>query len=493
MLRYLRLPAEASKECKQSPIRSVLTSSVLRINRLTIGFMTTATLHLRPGLIQSLRASSQPHVSRRASVRHSLSLGPGSFNKHIGPEISLRRRDPRSSLLPVAAAVEEDIGDISFSLEDQGGYGGSGYIISSSEGEDSDIDAFLTPFAETELPSSRERFETPNAALTLSAHRLATIQKGYRKNRTRRGVILTLGLIVFMTLFLLFVDWCSWRIVRLPLEPFFLTCPFSISAFLSACIGFLFVAIVDGLKIHQIIKRERSLSSLKTSIPTIGGLFFLPVGITTWRAVIGHNSILVTGVAAATLGFAAIGLLDDIFQFTMMHKYKLPGWLKLLLHVAVGMWFSVWLDTANLPTPYSMKFLVPLPPPYGLVHLGKCYRLLTLFCFVAMPNAVRLTDGADGLVGGVSALAFVGMSIAVLPISPGYCSENYNSSKRGCQTRLPCSPSAPTTKAIRIKSTLHCRECVRCVELLGYICWICWLSFGLSYRAPFPHLMVALI
>ncbi|KAK8939197.1 hypothetical protein KSP39_PZI010971 [Platanthera zijinensis] len=67
---------------------------------------------------------------------------------------------------------------------------------------------------------------------------------------------------------------------------------------------------------------------------------------------------------------------------------------------------------------FPWKLLVPLPPPYGLVRLGKYYPLLTLFCFVAIPNGVDLTDGADGLVGGVSALAFVGMSIAVLPICP---------------------------------------------------------------------------
>ncbi|KAL0925146.1 hypothetical protein M5K25_003456 [Dendrobium thyrsiflorum] len=384
--------------------------------------MCSASLHLlRPGLAQSLRASSQPYVSRRASASFApvLESGCSFIKRRIGAEISLQRCDLRNSFFPVVAAIDEDFGDVSFSLENDGVYGeSSGYIISSSEGEDSDIDAFLTPFAETDLPTSRERLETPNAALTLSAQRLATIQKGYRKNRTRRGVILTLGLTAFLVLFLLFVDWCSWRIVRLPLEPFYLTYPFSISAFLSACIGFLFVAIVDGLKIHQVVKRERPLNSLKTSIPTIGGLFFLPVGIATARAIIGHHNILFTAVAAVTLGFAAIGLLDDIFRFTKNYNHQLPGWLKLLLHVVVGMWFSIWLESTDLPTPYSMKLLVPLPPPYGLVHLGKCYPLLTIFCFVVMPNGVHLTDGADGLVGGVSALAFVGMSIAVLPICP---------------------------------------------------------------------------
>ena len=63
--------------------------------------------------------------------------------------------------------------------------------------------------------------------------------------------------------------------------------------------------------------------------------------------------------------------------------------------------------------------LVPLPAPLGLVCLGKCYLMLTSFCFVSMANGVNLTDGLDGLAGGTAALAFIGMSIAVLPISSG--------------------------------------------------------------------------
>ncbi|KAI3990993.1 hypothetical protein MKX01_026177 [Papaver californicum] len=54
----------------------------------------------------------------------------------------------------------------------------------------------------------------------------------------------------------------------------------------------------------------------------------------------------------------------------------------------------------------------------GLICLGKLYQVLTSFCFVSMGNGVNLTDGLDGLAGGTAALAFMGMSIAVLPISP---------------------------------------------------------------------------
>ncbi|KAK9093496.1 hypothetical protein Syun_028407 [Stephania yunnanensis] len=60
--------------------------------------------------------------------------------------------------------------------------------------------------------------------------------------------------------------------------------------------------------------------------------------------------------------------------------------------------------------------LVPLPAPLGLVSLGRFYVYLTTFCFVSMGNGVNLTDDLDGLAGGTAALAFIGMSIAVLPI-----------------------------------------------------------------------------
>lgn len=63
--------------------------------------------------------------------------------------------------------------------------------------------------------------------------------------------------------------------------------------------------------------------------------------------------------------------------------------------------------------------LVPLPAPLGLLFLGKFYLLLTSFTFVSMGNGVNLIDGLDGLAGGTAALAFIGMSIAVLPICSG--------------------------------------------------------------------------
>ncbi|XP_038981446.1 phospho-N-acetylmuramoyl-pentapeptide-transferase homolog isoform X2 [Phoenix dactylifera] len=136
------------------------------------------------------------------------------------------------------------------------------------------------------------------------------------------------------------------------------------------------------------------------------------------RVIVGGNSIQLNGAAVATFAFAIIGLLDDLLSCIKSHNYGLPGWVKLSLQVAVGAWFSFWLDSSNISTPYSRKWLVPLPPPFGLVSLGKFYLILTAFCFAAMGNGVNLTDGLDGLAGGSAALAFVGMSVTVLAICP---------------------------------------------------------------------------
>ncbi|KAI3972892.1 hypothetical protein MKX01_019550 [Papaver californicum] len=284
----------------------------------------------------------------------------------------------------------------------------------SSSGEDSDTDLLYNPVGGTELSGTNDSDDIssspPNILLRRNRH------KTYR---IHRGVIINAGLMAFSVVFLLLVDCYSWRIVRLPLAPYYLTRPFLISAVATSCAGYLCVPLFSSLNIHQILRKEGPAThSHKKGTPTMAGLFFVPIGITTAIAMVGSSSVEVLGAAVATLAFGAIGLLDDLFSSIKNHNYGLPAWVKLLLEVAVGLWFSYWLDSTNISSPYSMKTLVPLPSPMGLICPGKLYQVLTSFCFVSMGNGVNLTDGLDGLAGGTAALAFMGMSIAVLPISP---------------------------------------------------------------------------
>ncbi|KAM7257066.1 hypothetical protein ACFE04_012807 [Oxalis oulophora] len=288
------------------------------------------------------------------------------------------------------------------------------YMMSSS-GDDSDSDIIINSINDFELPSVKV---STHDALKMTAHRLAMLGRARKAHRIKLGALLNLGLITFLTMLLLLVDWCAWKIVRLPLPSDYLSRPFFMSAILASLAGYICIPLLHGLNVHQIITRGPIGHSKKRRTPTMGGLFFVPIGVAVAMFIAGFKSVEVSGAAVATLLFAGIGLLDDILSVFKNRSCGLLPWTRITLEVAVGISFSFWLGTANISSPYGMKMLVPLPEPLGLVFLGKCYMLLTSFCFVSMANGINLTDGLDGLAGGTAALAFVAMSIAVLPICP---------------------------------------------------------------------------
>ncbi|KAL0363563.1 UNVERIFIED_CONTAM: Phospho-N-acetylmuramoyl-pentapeptide-transferase [Sesamum calycinum] len=290
------------------------------------------------------------------------------------------------------------------------------YMFSSSEGEDSDGEIILQPITDVDLPSSKERFLPSDDSITVTAHRLATLARTRKRRKTIYGVMNNVGVMSFSTLLLLLVDQCAWRIVRLPLAPFHLMRPFLISVVLVSCAGYICVPLFRMLKLRSIVRKEEpTQDSCKKGTPTMGGLYFVPIGLLVAEVLLNFSSTEVSGAAAATVVFAAIGLLDDLLSINNCND-GLPGWMRIFLEVAAGTWFSYWLYTTDISTPYSMKMVVPLPAPLGLVCLGKFFPVMTSFCFVSMANGIDLTDGLDGLAAGTAALAFIGMSIVALPI-----------------------------------------------------------------------------
>ncbi|XP_002986008.2 phospho-N-acetylmuramoyl-pentapeptide-transferase homolog isoform X3 [Selaginella moellendorffii] len=247
----------------------------------------------------------------------------------------------------------------------------------------------------------------------------ANAARAKRSNWRQGGLVITLILSSVVFIAFIFVDSLLWRAVRRSSATFLLTAPFVCSLVATGCLGSYCVPLLAKLKAQQIFRVEGPASHLsKAGTPTMGGLFFIPVGVGVARAATRFSSTEVAGVAAATLVFAAIGLLDDFLSLAKKHNYGVPGPFKFLLEVVSGVCFFFWLDSAGLPSPYKVKNLVPLPPPVGLWNIGKWYLPLTAFCFAAMANGVNLTDGLDGLAGGTAALAFAGMAVAVLPIYP---------------------------------------------------------------------------
>ncbi|GJP81607.1 hypothetical protein CLOP_g15865 [Closterium sp. NIES-67] len=245
-----------------------------------------------------------------------------------------------------------------------------------------------------------------------------TEEEAKRKRRLSHGRIISALLFVALLATLLLVDSYIWRLIRRPLAAFFLTIPFLVAAATSAYAGAIAIPFLGSLKAQQVLRVEGPAThAVKAGTPTMGGLFFVPLGVIVARVATGNPPEL-AGVAGATLALMGVGAVDDGLSLAKKHNYGLPGIAKLGLQVAVGTALSYWLHGANLQSPYSMKNLVPLPQPFGLWYIGRWYVPLTVFCMAAMSNAVNLTDGLDGLAAGTTAVAFVAMAIACLPIYP---------------------------------------------------------------------------
>lgn len=72
----------------------------------------------------------------------------------------------------------------------------------------------------------------------------------------------------------------------------------------------------------------------------MGGLFFVPVGVIVAKVIAGFSSVEVSGVALATLAFAAIGLLDDTLSLIKNHNTGLSAWTKIIMEVNFSSSFS---------------------------------------------------------------------------------------------------------------------------------------------------------
>lgn len=145
---------------------------------------------------------------------------------------------------------------------------------------------------------------------------------------------MTIALFLVLASTVVTVDSYIWRVVRRPLAHYFLTMPFLIAAATSAYLGCLCVPLLERVKAHQVFRKEGPKAHLsKVGTPTMGGLFFVPVGIGVARIATGFFPDELWGVCVATLAFAAIGLLDDGLALLRKHNYGLPGSLKFLLQV----------------------------------------------------------------------------------------------------------------------------------------------------------------
>jgi len=153
----------------------------------------------------------------------------------------------------------------------------------------------------------------------------------------------------------------------------------------------------------------------KKGTPTMGGLIILiSLGISSllWADL---NNPYVWSVLIVTLGFGAIGFVDDFAKVTKQHHGGLSAKLRLLFEfsiaavAAIAMLAAEWIATSPGQTHDIMGFwnalwagdpltaiALPFIQGWGVQILGL-YAIFAMVVIVGFGNAVNLTDGLDGL------------------------------------------------------------------------------------------------
>jgi phospho-N-acetylmuramoyl-pentapeptide-transferase len=133
----------------------------------------------------------------------------------------------------------------------------------------------------------------------------------------------------------------------------------------------------------------------KKGTPTMGGLMMLfAVSVSTllWADITNHYIWIALFV---TLGYGAIGFMDDYLKVSKKNTKGLPGKKKLVLQFAIALAATLWI-TAVTPTALNHHLAFPFVKNF-LLDLSWFYIPFVIVVLIGASNAVNLTDGLDGL------------------------------------------------------------------------------------------------
>ncbi|WP_422365388.1 phospho-N-acetylmuramoyl-pentapeptide-transferase [Pelagibius sp.] len=133
----------------------------------------------------------------------------------------------------------------------------------------------------------------------------------------------------------------------------------------------------------------------KKGTPTMGGfLILIAITISTllWADL---TNRYVWCVLIVTVGFGAVGFIDDYMKLTKRSSDGLPGRLKLLIQFVIATAVAMWISYIA-PPEMDLHLAVPFFKDL-LINLWIFFIPFAVLVMVGASNAVNLTDGLDGL------------------------------------------------------------------------------------------------
>ena len=189
-------------------------------------------------------------------------------------------------------------------------------------------------------------------------------------------------------------------------------------ASLALMVSFL-ISVVFGVALIPILKRMKVKQKVsiflqkkhkeKDGTPTMGGLIFIIPTIVSTIILVFMNKIEWTDnlfiIMFVFLTYALLGFIDDYLIIKRNNNEGLTEIQKLLGQLLIAViFFLIFMKSGRSP-------VLDIHTLGIKIDMGWFYGLFILFVLVASSNAVNLTDGLDGLAGGLSTIAFLAFGI----------------------------------------------------------------------------------
>ena len=179
---------------------------------------------------------------------------------------------------------------------------------------------------------------------------------------------------------------------------------------LAVCLAVVLIPFLKRIHAGQSISIYlRKSHKSKQGTPTMGGLIFIIPTLLIMTILIVmdkiHFSYTLVIIMFTLFSYTMIGFIDDYLIVKKHDNKGLTQMQKLMLQIVVAIiFFYLFMKGGNEPLlwVHSLHFKL---------DIGFLYGLFILFVLVASSNAVNLTDGLDGLAGGLSLIALLTFGI----------------------------------------------------------------------------------
>ena len=182
------------------------------------------------------------------------------------------------------------------------------------------------------------------------------------------------------------------------------------------------ISFIFGLRLVPYLKKKKNNQILniylrtthikKKNTPTMGGLIFIiPPIVIIVLLMLFHKinfsyNLLIT--IFTFFSYAMIGFIDDYLIIKRHNNNGLSESMKLLLQIiSATIIFYLFMSASNEPLIWIHTLNIK-------VNIGWLYGLFILLVLTSSSNAVNLTDGLDGLAGGLSLISFFTLGIITL-------------------------------------------------------------------------------